>query len=477
MPQDTQLFINGKWVDSSDRNTRDIVNPATGDTIGQVAQATPDDIAQVLEASKTGFDVWKAVSAWDRAKVLKKAAALIGVRKEAIASLMTKEQGKPLAESLGELERCCDVFEWCAEQATRSYGRVYPQRASGARQITLKQPVGPVAAFSPWNFPAAMASRKLAAALGAGCSIILKPSDEAPSAVAQIIQILHEAGVPAGAVQQITGPAAALSEQLIKSPIIEKVSLTGSIPVGRLLSSMAGQELKSVTMELGGHAPVVVFDDADIEHAVQHTATFKFRNAGQVCLGVSRIFVQENVYDAFYRRFAEYMKHIRVGNGMDDGVTMGPLANNRRVAAMEQMVANAKSYGGEITLGGNRIGKNGCFFEPTLIRNLPDNSQLMTEEPFGPVAPVSSFKTFDEVIERANALRFGLAAYAFTSSLKTATDIADQFEAGWIGINEFTPALAEAPFGGHKDSGIGCEGGPEGFEAYFKTKFVSQQIV
>jgi succinate-semialdehyde dehydrogenase/glutarate-semialdehyde dehydrogenase len=342
--------------------------------------------------------------------------------------------------------------------------------------MTLKEPVGPVAAFTPWNFPVFLSCRKLAAALGAGCSIILNPADEAPSAVAAIIQVLHEAGVPAGAVAQLTGNPAQLSRMQVESPIIAKVSLTGSIPVGKLISGMAGAKLKPVTMELGGHAPVVVFDDADIERAAALTAGFKYRNAGQVCLGVSRIFVQQSRYEEFYAAFARHVEALKMGDGADPGTTMGPMANERRVKAMERLVADALARGAKITHGGKRR-EPGFYFEPTLIRNVPDQSLLMTEEPFGPVTPIVPFDTYDEVVRRANALPYGLAAYAFTSSLKTATQIADDLEAGWIGINEFTAALAEAPFSGHKESGLGYEGGPEGFDAYLKTKFISQFAV
>jgi acyl-CoA reductase-like NAD-dependent aldehyde dehydrogenase len=342
--------------------------------------------------------------------------------------------------------------------------------------MTIKEPIGPVAAFTPWNFPVVLSCRKLAAALAAGCSIILKPADESPTAIGEVIQALHDAGVPAGAVGQLTGNPGKLSEQLIKSPIIAKVSLTGSIPVGKLLSAMAGSELKPVTMELGGHAPIIVFEDADIEVAAAQTAAFKYRNAGQVCLGVSRIFVHESKFDAFYAAFAKHVEALKMGDGMDPATTMGPMANERRVSAMEELVADAVERGATVTHGGKR-GKQGYFFEPTLMKGVPDDSRIMTEEPFGPVTPIVSFKTYEEVIKRANALPYGLAAYAFTKSLKAANDIANDLDAGWIGINEFTPALAEAPFGGYKESGLGYEGGPEGFDSYQKTKFVSQLAV
>lgn len=473
MQQDTKLFIDGAWSDASDGATQDLINPSDETVIGQVAMATPADINRALQAAKQGFDTWKAVSAWDRAKVLQKAARLIDDRSDEMAQKLTREQGKPLAEARGELSRCAETFEWCAAEAIRSYGRVYPQRTASGRQMILKEPIGPVAAFTPWNFPVVLSCRKLAAALGAGCSIILNPPNEAPSAISGVLDALNDAGVPAGAIGQLTGHPAQLSETQIKSPIIAKVSLTGSIPVGKLLSAMAGEYLKPVTMELGGHAPIIVFEDADLEFAATQTAAFKFRNAGQVCLGVSRIFVQESVFEPFFAAFAKHVEAITTGDGFDPATTMGPLANHRRVDAMEEFVLDAVERGAEITHGGNRIAP-GCFFEPTVVRNLPDDARLMTEEPFGPVVPIVPFGGYKEVVARANALDYALAAYAFTNSLKTATDIADDLEAGWIGINEFTPALAEAPFSGHKQSGLGAEGGPEGFDAYQNTKFVSQ---
>ncbi|WP_137114022.1 NAD-dependent succinate-semialdehyde dehydrogenase [Mesorhizobium sp. GR13] len=476
MSQDSKLFIEGAWVDASDGGFKDLINPSNNEVIGQIAIATLDDIDKALAAAADGFNVWRRMSAWDRADILRKAARLIDERGNDIALKLTLEQGKPLAEAKGELSRCAETFEWCAAESVRSYGRVYPQRIASGRQMTVKQPIGPVAAFTPWNFPVVLSCRKLAAALGAGCSIILNPANEAPTAVSGIIQALHDAGVPAGVIAQLTGDPSQLSERQVNSPVIAKVSLTGSIRVGKLISSMAGAQLKPVTMELGGHAPVVVFEDADIERAAALTAGFKYRNAGQVCLGVSRIFVQDSKFEEFYSTFAKHVESLKMGDGMDPNTTIGPMANARGVKAMEAMVSDAVAQGATITHGGNSR-PHGCYFEPTLMRDVPDTSMIMTQEPFGPVTPIVPFKTYEEVVERANALPYGLAAYAFTTSLKTATDITNDFEAGWIGINEFTPALAEAPFGGQKESGLGYEGGPEGFDAYLKTKFISQFAV
>ncbi|MFT5720146.1 MAG: succinate-semialdehyde dehydrogenase/glutarate-semialdehyde dehydrogenase [Motiliproteus sp.] len=471
------LYINREWCSAADGGTKEVINPATEEIVASVAQATDSDIQRVIDAAQRGFEHWRRVSPMERKTVLKKVAALILERRESLAVAITLEQGKPLEEARQEIDRTADTFEWCAEEASRTYGRVLPQRKPGSREMVIREPIGAVAGFSPWNFPAAMTARKIAAALGAGCSMVIKPSEEAPSICVGLVQACHDAGVPAGVINLLFGPSNKISTRLIESPIIKKISLTGSVPVGRKLSSLAGQYLKPVTMELGGHAPVIVFDDADIEKAAAMTAAFKFRNAGQVCLGVSRIFVQKNIYEKFLSCFLEHVSRLKVGNGMESDVTMGPLANQRRLDAMEAMVADAQARGATIRTGGKRWGDQGFFWEPTVITDIAEDALLMTDEPFGPVVPVVSFEDFDEVVKQANHLPLGLAAYAFTGSLNRSTAIVDALEAGWIGVNNFSPALPEAPFGGFKDSGIGYEGGPEGFAAYTKIKFVSQDSI
>ncbi len=468
------LFINGQWRRGSDDAFVDVINPSTEAVVGKVAVAAAADVQLAIDAADKGFKHWKQVSAQQRKLILKKTAVLIQERKEALSIAMTLEQGKPLEESRGEIDRVVDTFEWCAEESTRTYGRLLPQRKAGSREMIIREPIGPVAAFAPWNFPAAMSVRKIAAAIGAGCSIVIKHSEESPAVCVGIAQACHDAGLPAGVLNLLYYPAELISTLLIESPVIKKVSLTGSVAVGRTLSSLAGQHLKPVTMELGGHAPVIVFDDADIEKAAALTAAFKYRNAGQVCLGVSRIFVQRAVYDKFMDCFVGHVLQLKVGDGMDPSTTMGPLANARQLESMQRIMADVKQRNGNIVCGGKRVGDKGFFWEPTVINNITDEAMLMTEEPFGPITPIVPFDTFDEVVERANQLSLGLAAYAFTTSLKTSTAIVDALEAGWLGINAFSPALAEAPFGGMKASGIGREGGPEGFAAYTQTKFVSQ---
>ena len=469
-----KLFIGGEWREGSSGQVRDVINPAIDDATAVVCRADGFDLDHALEAADHGFQVWRATSPWDRSKVLVRCARAIEERIPALAEVMTREQGKPLLESRLELVRTVDTFEWCAAESVRTYGRLLPQREAGFRQTTIKNPIGPVAGFSPWNFPAVLTARKIAAALGAGCSIVIKPSEEAPGVVVGLVKACQDAGVPNGVLNLVFGESAMIAEHLIRSPVIKKISLTGSVAVGRKLSRMAGELLKPATMELGGHAPVLVFGDADPERAADMTAAFKYRNAGQVCLGVSRIFVQESIYQPFLNRFVECARGLKVGDGMEDGVTMGPMANTRGVEKMEQIMSDAVGRGARTVLGGDRIGNRGCFWESTVLVDVPDDSSLMMEEPFGPIAPIVPFSTFDEALERANSLDLGLAAYAFTRSLDVATNVADGLEAGWIGINNFSPVLAEAPFGGTKDSGFGYEGGPEGFDAYCQTRFVSQ---
>ncbi len=468
------LYINGEWCSAADSGTKAVINPATEEIVGSVAQATESDIQRAIDAAQKGFEIWRRVSPQERKAVLKKIAVKIMERRESLAVSMTLEQGKPLEEARLEIDRTVDTFEWCAEEASRTYGRVLPQRKPGSREMVIREPVGPVACFSPWNFPAVMTARKIAAALGAGCSLVVKPSEEAPAICVGLVQACHDAGLPPGVINLLFGPSDKISTQLIESPVIKKISLTGSVPVGRKLSSLAGQHLKPVTMELGGHAPVIVFDDADVEKAAAMTAAFKFRNAGQVCLGVSRIFVQQGIYEQFLNCFLDHVHRLKVGNGMEPGVTMGPLANQRRLDAMDAMVADAQARGATIRTGGKRWGDQGFFWEPTVITDITDDALLMTDEPFGPVVPVVSFENFDEVVQRANQLSLGLAGYAFTGSLKRSTAVVDALEVGWLGVNNFSPALPEAPFGGMKDSGIGYEGGSEGFLAYTQIKFVSQ---
>ncbi|MDJ0391398.1 NAD-dependent succinate-semialdehyde dehydrogenase [Roseomonas sp. E05] len=474
MYNDVLLHIDGQWRPATGGRTIPVLNPATEEQIGTVPHASEADLDEALEAAKRGFATWKKVSAFERSKLMRKAADLLRSRADSIARMMTLEQGKPLPEAKMEVMAGADVIDWFAEEARRAYGRVIPARAEGVYQLVIKEPVGPVAAFTPWNFPINQVVRKLSAALATGCSIIVKAPEETPASPAELIRCFLDAGLPKGVVGLVYGVPAEISSYLIPHPIIQKVTFTGSTPVGKHLAAMAGQHMKRATMELGGHAPAIVFDDADVDLASKTLAGSKFRNAGQVCVSPTRFLVQEKVFDQFVDKFVAYAKSLKVGNGLEEGVQMGPLANDRRIPAMEALVADARQKGAEVRTGGNRIGNKGYFYEPTVITGLTREMRAMNEEPFGPMALVVPFKEFDEVVEEANRLPYGLAAYAFTKSAKTANAIASQVESGMMTINHLGLALPEVPFGGIKDSGYGSEGGSEAIEAYLITKFVSQ---
>jgi succinate-semialdehyde dehydrogenase/glutarate-semialdehyde dehydrogenase len=468
------LFIDGKWLDGQGRKGEDVINPATGKSLGVLPHASKDDLDAALAAAAKGFQVWKATSAYDRAKIMRKAADLVRERYDHISKVQTQEQGKVYAESRAEVMTSADIIDWYAEEGRRSYGRIVPGRQKGVRQIVLQEPVGVVAAFTPWNFPTLTPVRKIAGALAAGCSLIIKASEETPGGCIELVRCFADAGLPAGVLNLVFGVPAHVSEHLIPSPIVRKISFTGSIPVGKHLAGLAAKGMKRATMELGGHSPVIVFADADPEKAADTIAAFKYRNAGQVCISPTRFYVQEASYSKFVARFTEYAKGLKMGDGLEKGITLGPLANPRRLDAMEAIVHDAKARGGKIQTGGARHGNQGFFFEPTVITDIPDDSKIMTEEPFGPIAPIVPFKTFDEVVERANSLPFGLAAYAFTASGATATAIGDAIQSGMVGVNSIAISTPETPFGGVKESGYGSEGGIEGLQAYMNTKFISQ---
>ncbi len=469
-----QLMIDGQWCDAASKKTLPVMNPATGEKIGTVAHAEKADLDRALEAAAKGFQAWRKVGAYDRYKVMRKAADLMRARIDAIAPLMTQEQGKPLAEAKMELAAGADTIDWFAEEGRRAYGRVIPARAPGIYQLVIKEPVGPVAAFTPWNFPVNQIVRKLSAALTTGCSIIVKAPEETPASPAELIRCFVDAGVLPGAVGLVYGIPAEISQYLIPHPVIRKISFTGSTVVGKQLAALAGQHMKRCTMELGGHAPVIVFDDADVDTAAKIMVGSKFRNAGQVCVSPTRFLVQEKVYQQFVDKFVEHSKAIKVGNGLEQGVTMGTLANPRRPAAMEVHVEDAKKAGAKVQTGGHRIGDKGNFFEPTVLTEVPNTAKAMNEEPFGPVAIINPFSTFDDAVREANRLPFGLASYAFTRSAKTANAIANEVEVGMMTINHLGLAIPEVPFGGVKDSGYGTEGGADAIESYLNTKFVSQ---
>lgn len=473
MYQQLSLYINGTFISGEGRKMQSVINPATQEVLGQLPHASEADLDMALQSAEKAFATWKKSSPMDRSAILRKVAQLTRDRANDIARNMTLDMGKPLAESLGEVVSCADHADWHAEECRRIYGRVIPPRNPDVRQLVLREPIGVCVAFTPWNFPYNQAIRKICAAIGAGCTIILKGPEDAPSAVMAIAQMFHDAGLPPGVLNIVWGAPDKVSDYLIRSPISRKVSFTGSVPIGKQLAALAGAHMKRVTMELGGHSPVLVFDDADVERAATMLAKFKVRNAGQVCVSPTRFYVQSKAYDKFLAKFVDVLKNIKVGNGLEDGVEMGPLAHERRVPAISKFVEDARQRGADVVLGGDPMGGKGFFFPPTVITGLKDDSMLMTQEPFGPIAPVVPFTDADEVIRRANSLPFGLSSYVFTNSLQTATKVSNALEAGMVNINHFGSALPETPFGGIKDSGIGSEGGLETFDGYLVTKFVT----
>jgi succinate-semialdehyde dehydrogenase / glutarate-semialdehyde dehydrogenase len=474
MYKELQLYIDGEWLNGGGRKGEEVINPATGKALATLPHASKADLDRALNAAEKGFAAWRATSAYDRAKIMRKAADLLRERAENVAKIMTQEQGKVFVEARMEVLTTADIIEWFAEEGRRAYGRIVPGRGKNVRQLVIQEPVGVVAAFTPWNFPTLTPARKIAASLAAGCSIIIKASEETPGACVELVRCFADAGLPKGVCNLVFGVPSEVSTHVIASDIVRKISFTGSVPVGKHLAGLAAKGMKRATMELGGHSPVVVFSDSDPEKTADTIAAFKYRNAGQVCISPTRFYVQEPVYDRFLKRFTEYAQGIKLGDGLEKGVTMGPLANPRRLDAMEAIINDSKSRGGKIVTGGKRHGNQGFFFEPTVITDLPDDSKLMTEEPFGPIAPIVTFKTFDEVVERANSLPFGLAAYAFTASAQTATMIGDALQSGMVGVNSVAISTPETPFGGVKESGYGHEGGIEGLEAYTNRKFISQ---
>ena len=474
MYTDLALYIDGRWLNGEGRKGEDVINPATGKALGHLPHASTADLDAAIAAAEKGLAVWKSTSAYDRSKIMRKAADLLRERYDHVSKVQTQEQGKVYVESRAEVLTSAEIIEWYAEEGRRTYGRVVPGRQKGVRQIVLQEPVGVVAAFTPWNFPTLTPVRKIGGALAAGCSIIIKASEETPGACIELAKCFADAGLPAGVLNLVFGVPANVSEHLIPAKAVKKISFTGSIPVGKHLAGLAARGMKRATMELGGHSPVVVFEDADPEKAADTIAAFKYRNAGQVCISPTRFYVQEKSYNKFLARFTEYAKGLKMGDGLEKGITLGPVANPRRLDAMETFVNDAKARGGKVVTGGSRQGNQGFFFQPTVITDVPDDSKIMTEEPFGPVAPIVTFKTFDEVVERANSLPYGLAAYAFTSSEKTATAIGDAMQSGMVGVNSVAVSTPETPFGGVKESGYGSEGGIEGLQAYLNTKFISQ---
>ena len=469
------MYIDGEWVPASDGATLDIIDPATEEKVDTIPVATEADLDRALDAADRAWKEWREVDAWTRSATLRRVADLVRERADTIAAVMTEEQGKPLAEARGETMAAADQFDWYADEARRIYGRVIDAHSRAHRLFVLRQPIGPVAAFSPWNFPALLSSRKMAPAIATGCSIIVKPAREAPRSTLLLAQACHDAGVPKGVVNVVTGDSGMISKRLCASGIIRKVTLTGSVPVGRELLHLCADGVKPVTMELGGHSPVLVFDDADVEEAAEIAARGKFRNNGQVCIAASRFYVQESAAETFTARFVEVAQSLKLGDGRDPDTDVGPLANLRRLEATQALVDDAVAKGATIACGGCRaieFGK-GFYYEPTVLTDVDTSMEIMTEEPFCPVAPILTFTDLDDAIAKANATEFGLAAYVFTRDTKTAFLASERIEAGMVGVNNLVIATAEIPFGGVKASGFGREGGSEGIDAYTVAKYVN----
>lgn len=475
-----KMYIDGKWTPASDGATRDIINPANLEKVGQVPIATPEDIERALASADRGWKEWREVDAWTRSGLLRKVATLIRERAGDIATVLTEEQGKPTGEAMGEINATADQFDWYADEARRIYGRVIDGHSRDHRLLVIRQSIGPVAAFGPWNFPALLPSRKIAPAIAAGCSIIVKPAIEAPRTTLMIAGACHDAGIPAGVINMVTGSSSMISERLIKSDIIRKVTLTGSIPVGKEILRLAAEGIKPVTMELGGHSPVLVFEDADIEEAARTCARGKYRNNGQVCICASRFYVQETVSERFIDAFVHETETLKIGDGKDPETDVGPMANERRLEATKELIKDAVTKGANVRYGGKRPDDKGLgvgfYFMPTVLTDMTEDMAIMREEPFCPVAPIITFTDLDDAIEKANSTEFGLAGYIFTKNTKTAFLAAERVEAGMIGINTLLLAAAEIPFGGVKKSGFGREGGSEGIEAYTVTKHINLKL-
>ncbi|MGF3021883.1 NAD-dependent succinate-semialdehyde dehydrogenase [Methylobacterium aquaticum] len=468
-------LIGGQWSATAKPDDRQVLNPANGQEIGRIPQATSNDLDNAVQGAESAFAAWKARSPLDRSTILRRFADLLRQNDAMIAGWITQDEGKPLAEALAEVRSSADHVDWHAEECRRIYGRIIPSRTPAVQQQVVREPVGVCLAITPWNFPLSQAVRKVAAALASGCTVILKGPAEAPAGCMAIARFLQEAGLPDGCLALVWGNSSFISETLIARPEIRKITFTGSVEVGKHLAELAGRHMKRATMELGGHAPVLVFDDTDAEAVARALTANKLRNAGQVCIAPTRFYVQQRIHERFLAELVVAFEKVRVGDGMQDGTQMGPLCHPGRVAAMEKLVEDARAKGASVLTGGARIGNSGSFYAPTIVDTPDDSIALMREEPFGPVAVVSRFGAFEDGLARANGLPFGLASYVFTNSLERADRAAAGLQAGMVSINHFGLALPETPFGGVRDSGYGSEGGTETFDAYLATKFISRQ--
>ncbi|MDB0067440.1 NAD-dependent succinate-semialdehyde dehydrogenase [Candidatus Pelagibacter sp.] len=471
-------FIDGKWQLSSNNETYDVINPATEEVIGKASKASREDVQKALESAEKGLKIWRDTSPWKRSYIIRRIADKMREKQDVLAKWMTLEVGKPLAEGIGEVGGAADIFEWNAEETKRIYGQTVESRFPDTRVHVYYQPVGVVAALIPWNFPLVLASRKISTALAAGCSVICKPDVITPGTVMELVNICKEAGVPDGVVNLLSGDPADISEQLLESDIVKKVSITGSTRVGKIILKKAADKVQRVTMELSGHSPFIVFEDSDIDKVADMAVTAKFRNNGQVCIAPNRFYIQESKKEEFINKFIERTKKLKIGNGMDEGVQLGPLTTDKRLAEIEELVETTKNEGAEVLLGGKRpAGFNkGYFYEPTVFDSIKDDFTIMKQEPFGPLVPMLSFKTFDEVIERANNNDLGLCSYIYTNSMEQAHRASELIESGCVAVNTAAVAVAEAPFGGIKQTGYGREGGSMAIKDYLNVKYTHMGI-
>ncbi|MFL2898225.1 MAG: NAD-dependent succinate-semialdehyde dehydrogenase [Candidatus Pelagibacter sp.] len=466
-------FINGKWQESSNKETYEVINPANEEVIGNASKASPEDVSKALQSAENGLNIWKNTPAWERSYIIRRIADRIREKKDVLAKWMALEVGKPLTEGLAEVNGSADIFEWNAEETKRIYGQTVESRFKDTRVHVYYQPIGVVAALSPWNFPLVLSSRKISTALAAGCSVIIKPDVITPGVIMELVDICRECGVPPGVVNLLSGDPPAIAQQLISSDIIKKISITGSSRVGKLILKQAADKVQRVTMELSGHSPFIVFDDADIQKATDIAISAKFRNNGQVCISPNRFYIQDTKKDEFINLFIEKTKKLKIGNGLDPETQLGPLTTKKRLNEVEELVETTKKEGAKVLLGGKRPSEfnKGFFYEPTVFDDVQDNFTIMKQEPFGPLVPMLSFKSFDEVVERANNHELGLCSYICTNSMEKAHKASELMETGTVAVNTGFVAIAEAPFGGIKQSGYGREGGSMAIKDYLNVKY------
>ncbi len=473
-----QMYINGQWCDALAGGRLDVINPATEEVIAQMAYGTREDTRKAIDAAAKAMPAWAKLTPYDRAKVLKKTADLMRERVDSFAKILTAEQGKPLAEAKGEILHSADTFEWFAEEGKRAYGQVIPNSVAGKRHLTFKHPVGVVGAISPWNFPVTLPSRKIAPALAAGCTIVSKPADQTPLSLVFLYECLHDAGLPPGVANLVAAPGEQVGAEFVENRHVRKISFTGSTRVGKILMRGAADQVKRLSLELGGHAPLIVFPDADPEVVAKAAVLGKFRNNGQVCISPSRFFVHADVAKKFTDVAVAAAKDLKLGNGMEPGIEVGPMLEPARMEHAAGLITDAKGKGASVLTGGGKSSRfdRGYFFEPTVLRNVSPDAKILSEEPFSPVMPILDFSKLDDVIAAANATSYGLAAYVFTNDLSVAFKLAEGLEAGIIGVNDPVPATPQCPFGGMKESGMGRELAHEGLDAYLETKYVSFKL-